>query len=76
MAGRAILQLQEFSQELLFGFGEQRHVHGTLAATQDGAQGDDQQGVEIMQPGALPLLGSCTSSKQAAKRSKTASIRV
>jgi hypothetical protein len=51
--GWLVLQVEELSEEWLFGFREQR---------------DDQQGMEIMQA-ALPVLGSSRSSKQAANRS-------
>jgi hypothetical protein len=37
MTGRTVGQIEELSEEWLFGSGEQRHIHTTLAAAQDGA---------------------------------------
>ena len=48
MARRAVLHVEEFTQEGLLGFGEQRHVHRPLAAAQYRAQGDRRKRVEVM----------------------------
>jgi hypothetical protein len=51
VAGQAVLQPEEAAQEWLLRPGKQRHVDRTLPATQNCAQGDDQQVMEVMQPG-------------------------
>jgi hypothetical protein len=51
VARRPVLQVEEITQEWLFGLREQCHIHATLAAAQNRTQGNDQQGVEIVQGG-------------------------
>ena len=51
VAGQAILQLEEATQERLLRYGERRHVGRALTAAQDGAQGDHQQFVQVVQTG-------------------------
>ena len=49
VAGQAILELEEATQERLLRHGERRHVRGALTAAQNGAQGDHQQFVQVVQ---------------------------
>jgi hypothetical protein len=72
VAGQAILELEEATQEGLHRHGERRYVGGTLTATQDGAQGDHQKFVQVVQT-ALPVRGYCNPSKQAINWSNPAS---
>lgn len=49
VAGQPVLKLEKAAQEGLFGFGEPRHRHRALSATQGGAERDHQQFMDIMQ---------------------------
>lgn len=51
VAGQAVLELEEIAQERLLRHREGRHVGGTLAATQDGAQSYHQQFMQVMKAG-------------------------
>src|SRR3954471_12458043 len=51
VAGDAVFQGQELAQERLLGLSEQRHVRAVLAPAQHGAQGNHQDGVQIVKPG-------------------------
>src|SRR5215204_5712623 len=51
VAGDAVLQGQELAQERLFGLSKQGHVRAVLAPAQHGAQGNDQDCVQIVKPG-------------------------
>lgn len=51
VAGRPVLRVEKFPEEWIFGFGEQSHIDGGLASTQNRAQGHDQQSVEVVQGG-------------------------
>src|SRR4051812_42878459 len=51
VAGNAVLQGQELAQERLFSLSEQGHVRAVLAPAQHGAQGNHQDGVQIVKPG-------------------------
>ena len=51
VAGQAVPQCEETTQEWLFRAGEQRHVHRPLPAAQNRAQGDQKQLVEVVQGG-------------------------
>ena len=58
VAGRTVLQLEETAQQRLLRPGKNRHVHRALPATQNRAQGNRQQFVEVVQAGipAPPVL--------------------
>jgi len=47
MAGNAVFELEEAAQERPLRSRERRHVRRSLAAAQDGAQGDHQQFIEV-----------------------------
>ena len=51
VAGQAVLELEETAQERLLRHRKGRHVGGTLAATQDGTQGNHQQFMQVMKTG-------------------------
>jgi hypothetical protein len=51
VAGHAVFQLEDAAQEWLFRLREQGHVDRTLPAAQDGAQGDQQKLLEVVQTG-------------------------
>ena len=51
VARRPVLQVEEITQEWLFGLREQCHIHATLAAAQNRTQGNDRKGMEIVQGG-------------------------
>ena len=51
MAGNAVGQRQKGLQKLPLGLAEKFHIGAGLAATDDGAQGDDQNVVQGMQAG-------------------------
>jgi hypothetical protein len=48
---QAVLELEKAAQERLLRRGEPRHVGRASPAAQDGAQRDEQQFVQVMQPG-------------------------
>src|SRR5208283_5232253 len=48
---QAVLELEEAAQERLLRRCERRHVRGTLTATQNGAQSDHEQFMQVMQAG-------------------------